>query len=294
MQTLYALLPLNNSSTTLETGQKELNKHFENSLKLLLYTLQTMVRVVQYAAIDAQQRATKNLPGKEDLNVNISITKSVYLQSILSDNLFTKAVEQHKVDLLLSNEFIKKIYTTLVESDMYKAYIGGVSTDQQVFEYLLNNLLLGGDLFMTTVEEVFANMDDDIDVLYTTLKKYLQKPGCITFTDIIGKEKKQFATLLLQTVLEKDAYLSTLINPRLKNWDADRIAVLDMILLKMGVCEILYFETIPVKVTINEYIDIAKEYSTAQSGQFINGVLDSLQKELIVQNKIHKVDFKQS
>jgi N utilization substance protein B len=93
--------------------------------------------------------------------------------------------------------------------------------------------------------------------------------------------------------MEKKEHLSDIIKPKLKNWDADRIAMLDMILMQMGVAEFLYFETIPPKVTINEYIDIAKEYSTPQSGQFVNGILDGIHKELLAEQKIHKTDFRQ-
>ena len=85
-----------------------------------------------------------------------------------------------------------------------------------------------------------------------------------------------------------------LIKPKLKNWDADRIASLDLIILQMGVCEFLFFETIPTKVTINEYIDLAKDYSTIQSGQFVNGLLDNIHKELSAENKITKKSFKNS
>jgi N utilization substance protein B len=85
-----------------------------------------------------------------------------------------------------------------------------------------------------------------------------------------------------------------LVIPKLKNWDPERIALLDMILMKMGVAEFLYFETIPPKVTINEYIDLAKEYSTSQSGQFVNGILDNIHKELVQQGKMHKVDFRKA
>jgi transcription antitermination protein NusB len=83
-----------------------------------------------------------------------------------------------------------------------------------------------------------------------------------------------------------------MIVPKLKNWDPERIALLDMILMKMGVAEFLYFETIPPKVTINEYIDLAKEYSTAQSGQFVNGILDNINKEMTEQGNMKKVDYK--
>ena len=85
-----------------------------------------------------------------------------------------------------------------------------------------------------------------------------------------------------------------MIIPKLKNWDPERIAQLDMIMMKMGVAEFLYFETIPPKVTINEYIDLAKEYSTQQSGQFVNGILDNIHKELVQQNKMHKIDYKKN
>ena len=103
-----------------------------------------------------------------------------------------------------------------------------------------------------------------------------------------------FAIDLMECVIDKKDYCLELIKPKLKNWDAERIASLDMILMQMGVCEFLYFETIPPKVTINEYIDLAKEYSTEQSGHFVNGILDNIHKELITQNKIHKKNFKNS
>lgn len=85
-----------------------------------------------------------------------------------------------------------------------------------------------------------------------------------------------------------------LIKPKLKNWDAERIAALDMILMRMGVCEFLYFDTIPTKVTINEYIDLAKAYSTPQSGQFINGILDNIHKELLAADKLNKISHKKA
>jgi N utilization substance protein B len=111
---------------------------------------------------------------------------------------------------------------------------------------------------------------------------------------MINGEKKDFAINLLKAVHEKSEHLQTLIIPKLKNWDPERIALLDMILMKMGVAEFLYFETIPPKVTINEYIDLAKEYSTPQSGQFVNGILDNIHKELVADGKMQKVDYKKA
>src|SRR5690242_16730715 len=98
----------------------------------------------------------------------------------------------------------------------------------------------------------------------------------------------------MQTVLEKGEHLQSLIIRKLRNWDPERIALLDMIMMKMGVAEFLYFETIPTKVTINEYIDLAKDYSTPQSGQFVNGILDNIHKDLVQQGKMQKVDYKKA
>jgi N utilization substance protein B len=92
--------------------------------------------------------------------------------------------------------------------------------------------------------------------------------------------------------MDKKEYCMELIVPRLKNWDAERIAMLDMILMRLGTCEFMYFETIPAKVTLNEYIDLAKDYSTPQSGHFVNGILDNIHKELSAADKLNKVDYK--
>jgi N utilization substance protein B len=98
----------------------------------------------------------------------------------------------------------------------------------------------------------------------------------------------------LKTVIAREEYASELIEPKLTNWDKERVAIIDLLLLRMGVCEFLYFETIPTKVTINEYIDIAKQYSTPQSGQFVNGVLDNILKDLDKEGLIRKMDRNKS
>ncbi len=111
---------------------------------------------------------------------------------------------------------------------------------------------------------------------------------------MIPADKLAFGKVLLTTVLDKSEHLQSLIIPKLKNWDPERIATLDMILMKMGLAELLYFETIPPKVTLNEYIDLAKEYSTAQSGQFVNGILDNIHQDLVRSGDLKKIEFKKS
>src|SRR5690606_17495936 len=117
---------------------------------------------------------------------------------------------------------------------------------------------------------------------------FFKSSSKINFLKLISGEKSEYAHSLLNTVLDKEQYCTELIQPKLINWDSERVALIDMLLLRMGVSELLYFPTIPTKVTINEYIELAKLYSTPQSGQFVNGVLDNILKDLTKENKIHK------
>jgi len=153
--------------------------------------------------------------------------------------------------------------------------------------------MLPNEDFTSHVEEHFANWDDDAEMIEQLMLAYLNKPGSYNLQEMLGADKWDFAKKLLTTTREKREYALELIKPKLKNWDAERIAVLDMILMEMGVSELLYFETIPTKVTINEYIDLAKAYSTPQSGQFVNGILDNIHKDLMAKNKFHKVNYKE-
>jgi transcription antitermination factor NusB len=172
----------------------------------------------------------------------------------------------------------------------------GVFAVQQEFDnkFIFTNLMLPNEAFIEHIEEVFHNWDDDADMMEQLVLNYIQKPAGVNLLEMIGTEKWQFAQSLLETTIDKKEVAADLIKPKLKNWDAERIALLDMILMRMGVCELLFFETIPTKVTINEYIDLAKDYSTAQSGQFVNGILDNIHKELTESGKIQKVNFNAS
>jgi len=154
--------------------------------------------------------------------------------------------------------------------------------------------MLPDENFINHVEEHSMNWDDDCDMMIVLMTGFCQKYGAFKFDEIISEEKWEFAKDLLKCVNDKKDFCLELIKPKLKNWDAERIATLDMILMQMGLCEFLYFETIPPRVTINEYIDLAKDYSTPQSGHFVNGILDNIHKELLSDNKIHKKNFKNS
>jgi len=273
----------------------QLKKSLDKTSELLVYFIYYLTEITRYVEVDAKHRASKNLPTYEDLHVNTKLAGNIILWKLLENNSLIEANKFYKPSNRAEESFIKKLYVELAETTEYKNYIQQSSrdnkADKEILSFIFNNLMLPNELLISHIEEVFSNWDDDAELIQQLVNSYIQKPN----TDIGGMltdETWNFAKLLLQSAIDKNEYTLDLIKPKLKNWDSDRIAVLDMILMKMGICELLYFETIPTKVTINEYIDLAKEYSTPQSGHFVNGILDSIHKELVAEGKINKIDFK--
>jgi N utilization substance protein B len=295
MQTLYTITAMEK-----EPGDvvKILQKHFDQTRQLFIYLVYFLSEVSRYAETNAHNRASKHLPTYEDLHVNTKLSGNETLLKINDDTSFKEFVKKDHPELWLDKELVKRIYYDLVETNEYKTYIAKPKREKkeerEILEFILEKFMLEKENFLSHIEEIFTNWDDDAEMIILLLTNYLQKPGTYNFKEMISEEKWNFAKDLLQTVLEKSEHLESLIIPKLKNWDPERIALLDMILMKMGVAEFLYFETIPPKVTINEYIDLAKEYSTSQSGQFVNGILDNIHKELVQQGKMHKVDFRKA
>lgn len=297
MQTIYTLSTLEQEAKPGEPA-KLLQRHFEQSKELLIYLTYFLAEVAGYAETDAHVRSNKHLPTKEDLNVNTKIAGNEVLWKIKENAGYQKELGKIKPEQRIDRELVRKTYQHLTEAPQYHQYIQlkerNPQQEKEILEFILNELMLANEIVVGHMEEGFINWDDDAEMTIQTLKNFLHKPSSADFTEIISKDKLEFAKSLLNTVLEKEKHLETHIIPKLKNWDPERIASIDMIIMKMGVAEFLYFETIPPKVTINEYIDIAKEYSTQQSGQFVNGILDNIHKELVQQNKLNKRDFKKA
>ncbi|HAI82189.1 MAG TPA: transcription antitermination factor NusB [Chitinophagaceae bacterium] len=295
MQVLYSLDALEGKPT--QEPVKLLRKQLDASRELFVYLLYIINNVALYAEKDAKLKASKNLPSYEDLHVNTKISGNTIIWKVLENDTYRAALENDKPLKNEPEEQIRKIYQQLVQTEIYKKYIAAEQRDKksdtEILKFIFTDLMLPNEDFVSHIEEHYTNWDDDAEMMNLLMLNYLQKPGSYNLTDMVSLEKWLFAKNLLSSVLEKHEYLMSLIKPKLKNWDADRIAILDMLMIQMGVSELLYFETIPTKVTINEYIDLAKDYSTQQSGQFINGILDNIHKELLEKGAIQKIDFKQ-
>jgi N utilization substance protein B len=297
MQTLYSIESMNKETRPGEPLQI-LKRNLENSQQLFTFLVYYILEVARYSEKDALQKSQKYLPTEKDLKVNTKIAGNELIWTISENNSFKNSVEKFKIKYLINDELIRKNYFALINSAEYKEYISLQSRDKKseknILEFIFSDLMIPDEYFLSDVEEKFIHWDDDAETMILLMNNFLHKPSSFNFEEMVGAEKMKFAVDLLGAVIDKDNFCLELIKPKLKNWDSERIALLDMILLKMGVCELLYFETIPTKVTINEYIDLAKEYSTEQSGHFVNGILDNIHKELLAQNKIHKTNYKNS
>jgi N utilization substance protein B len=297
MQTLYSLEAISSDIQPREAIEI-LKKNIEQSKQLFTYLVYFITEISAYAQVDSLQKSSKHLPTYNDLNINTKIAENEIISMLNNNKSFKKTLSDYKLQNLLDSELVKKIYNSLVSSQEYQLYLtlerGNKKAEKKILEYIFSDLILPNENFVNHLEENFINWDDDGDLVIALVAAFFQKPATFNFAEILSAEKWEFAKDLLISVIEKKDHCLELIKPKLKNWDAERIAALDMILMQMGVCEFLYFETIPPKVTINEYIDLAKDYSTQQSGNFVNGILDNIHKELLTENKIHKKNFKNS
>jgi transcription antitermination protein NusB len=278
--------------------QKNLRNKFEQTGQLLVYLVHYITEIGLYADVYARNRAARLLPTEKDLNIDARLASDGFLMSILNDTNLILAVKRIKPANYTDHELVKQLFIELEQSEVYRNYLVTDPQDkkagQDVVRYIFNSIMLPSTDFESASIEWFSHYDDDIEMLHQLVNAYIDRPGSLTFNNIISKDKELFAQKLAGLTLEKEEMLMELIRPCLRNWDPERVARIDMLLLRMGVCELLFFETIPPKVTINEYIDLAKEYSTPQSGQFVNGILDHIHKDLLTQNRINKVDFRKA
>lgn len=297
MQTLYSL-DLIEYQTKPGESINILKKNFEQSRQLFTYLVYFITEVAGYAETDALQKSHKHLPTEKDLNINTKISGNEIVWNLIADPSFKKAIAEYKVVHIIDAELIKRTYQSLVGSEAYTTYtelkLRDKKTEKRMLEFIFSDLMVANEDFISHIEENFIHWDDDAEMMILLMNNFLQKPSAFNFGEMLSVEKWNFAKDLLECVINKKEYCLEIIKPKLKNWDAERIAAIDMILMQMGVCEFLFFETIPPRVTINEYIDLAKEYSTEQSGHFVNGILDNIHKELLSQNKIIKKSFKNS
>ena len=299
MQCIYALTQSKDDS--LEKQEKFLKISIENTYTLYLLMLSLLIEIHQMASSRVKLSSKKYLTDTSDAYPNKEkfVNNKLLLQ--LSENSLLKSelIKRKLKNWYLNEEYVKLIYKEIVESKMYSEYMlipgSTYDGDKNIVMALFKEVIAPNEKVYEYFEDDKLTWADDIPIVNTFIVKQFRKArknqNESFFLPRLLKddEDMDFAQKLLMKTLMNNAEWEKEIEGKTPNWDKDRIADVDSILLKMAICELLKFSSIPEKVTINEFLEIAKEYSTPKSSMFINGVLDKLVKEYKAEGKLKKV-----
>lgn len=299
MQCIYALIQSKDDS--LQKQEKFLKVSIENMYVLYLLVLSLLVELHRLAEKHAQHASKKYLATEEDSYPDPEkFVKNELLTQISSNKSLQSELSKRKLNnWYLNEEYVKILHKEIVSSDIYKDYMtspkNGYEQDREMIIRLFKEIIAPNEKIYEYFEDDKLTWVDDIPIVNTFLVKRLKKATHTSnesfFLPSLLKDQQDmvFANDLLTKTLLNDAKWEREIEGKTPNWDNDRIAEIDSIILKMAICELLNFSSIPEKVTLNEYLEIAKEYSTPKSSIFINGVLDKLAKEYKSAGKLQKM-----
>ncbi len=298
MQYIYAY------ETTASAPASQFQNFLEKSIlsvkEQYLYLLLSIREVANFVETDAKIKAGKHIKNEKDKNFNTKLLSNVIIQYLNNDKEFELEVKNAGVASLLDDDNIRQLYKKMTDAKEYNEYLTNglefnVEKDRAIVTFLLDNILLEDENFSTNMDELFTNWMDDAEFVIEAVHEVIQKSKNQLKLHLEKgnlkdkfKELTQFGIDLFNETISNKKEHYKIIEPKLKNWETDRLAIIDVILIRMAVSEFLYFPSIPVKVTINEYLDIAKEYSTPKSKDFINGVLDSLMREMKTNDQLNK------
>ncbi|MEY8868111.1 transcription antitermination factor NusB [Meridianimaribacter flavus] len=298
MQTIYAFN--GSESSDLKKDEKFLLQSLDSMYDLYLAILSLLIEVQKRAEDHLDKTQKKFLATHEEKNPNSKFVNNSILCALRDNETLKDELENRKLNYwYLDFEYIEIIFKAILESKIYKDYMAtktsSFNEDKAVIVDLFTEIIAPNEKLFDYFEDKKLTWVDDLPIVNTSILKLLKKckpdaPEAF-FTPSLYKDldDKDFATeLYKKTVLNTTVYNDEIAN-KTKNWDAERIASLDSVLLRMAICEFQKFPSIPVKVTINEYLEIAKEYSTPKSSIFINGVLDKIVKEYKTDGKLNKI-----
>lgn len=241
----------------------------------------------------------KRLPTKEDLHPNTKFVTNALLRTIANSKTLQKSSGDIALNWRNNKDLLKHLFKALTESEEYKEYMAsaerGFDHDREYLLRFFKRILINSELMHDYLEDQGIFWNDDLDLassmVLRTLKAVGEKSDDITLLPLWKEDdnEEEFCRLLFRQTLAKGAENEQLIAENTPNWETDRIALMDMILLKMALAEAQVFESIPVKVTMNEYIELSKYYSTPKSAQFVNGLLDQLIPKLQAAGKVNKI-----
>lgn len=300
VQLVYAYYQ--NEGKTLDVAEKELSFSLQKAYDLYLYLLTVLVEMKRHAErkdavrIAREQRTGVAVGG---ISLDGQFSKNQFLQQLADNKAIVEFQEKRKGEWNEEPAFIKKLYAECIDNDVYRFYINkedfSYDADREVIRKLYKTCVCNNDDFDTLLEDHSLYWNDDKTIVDSFVLKTIKRftvestPDFPLLPVYAADEDRQFASRLFRATLERGPELRSLIKAHTKNWEFNRLAFMDVIIMQIALAEILTFDSIPLNVSFNEYLDIAKMYSTPRSSSYINGMLDGIVKNLVREGRTTKV-----
>lgn len=297
-QAVYSYL--RGAKNDLGIGERELLSSVNRIHELFVLHASVFTELHSFATKRIEERKNKRLPSQEDLNPNLRFVDNQLLKALSNSNSLQIKIEDYKISWASHGDVIQKLYKTIEDSNAYKKYMSsdspGVEEQKSFLIKIYREFIADNEVLQDFFEERSIHWSDDHYFVCGYIVKYLKGFQTRFSEDYrvpdlykdLDDDVDFIQTLYRKTLVNGVAY-QEIIMDKAKNWEADRIAVIDFIFMKMAVCELVNIPSVPIKVTLNEYIELSKTYSTPKSRVFINGILDKIIPDLKQKGDIKKI-----
>ena len=296
VQIVYAYYQ--NGGKNLDTAEKELFFSLSKAYDLYNYLLLLMVEITKQAERKQSAAKSKLLPTAEELYPNTKFVDNRFIAQLEVNKQLLEFSETQKKTWENESEFVKSLCEKIMDSDIYKEYMASETSsyeeDRELWRKIYKRIIFNNPELDQVLEDQSLYWNDDKEIVDTfvlkTIKRFDEKNGAKQelLPEFKDEEDQDFARRLFRRTILNADYYRHLISENTRNWDLDRVAFMDVVIMQIALAEILSFPNIPVSVSLNEYVEIAKLYSTPKSGSFINGTLDGIVKILKEDNKLTK------
>jgi len=294
MQALYSYFK--NEKPDMAAFEKELFKSIDQVYDLYLIILNVFVGIHHNALMIIDEGKNKHLPSEQELNPNLHLVKNSLLLSIAENKDLRNLTEKKALHSVIDNDVIRRVIQDIKKAPEFVEYMNleanSIKSDKQFLINVVVKVLNENEILNSIFEDKNIYWTDDLYVAYNlVLKNFETFDGKFKLLPLLKDEKDDsefVSNLFKKTILYKESN-TELIQKHVKNWELDRIAEMDMLLMQMCITEFEHLSNVPVKASLNEYIDISKDYSTPSSKLFINGILDKIVFQLKQENRIQKL-----
>ncbi|MDQ2177215.1 transcription antitermination factor NusB [Marinifilum sp. D714] len=297
LQLLYAYYK--NQDRTIAKAEKELFFSIGKAYDLYHYLLLLIVELAFVSEKKIETAKAKIIPTQEDLNPNTRFIDNKVIRQLAENIQLNSYAESNTITWTDQEDYIRLLFDKLVNSDLYIDYMNAENNsyqdDKKFVEKFFLTLVAADEDFYSLMEEKSIYWNDEIEFIISMVIKTVKglKENDDQYTSIMSlfkddEDEDYVKTLFRKAVVNHTEHVE-MIQKNTKNWDLERIAFMDILIMELALTELKEFPNVPVKVSFNEYLEIAKFYSTSNSSNFINGILDKLVKELKENGKVKKV-----